>query len=74
MKSVIQHRYLVVVALPSKVGNQPNLLNLSAFVANGDQVVTVKPGIYYHSIVCLDGEGDFIVLVWLLFSFYSLAL
>ncbi|MCS6911702.1 MAG: ureidoglycolate lyase [Myxococcales bacterium] len=53
-------RYLVVVAL----GNEaPDLGTLAAFVAQGNQGLSYRPGVWHHPIVALDAEADFASLV-----------
>jgi len=60
--SLTKQNYLLLVALPSKLGNFPNLLTFAAFVVHGEQVVNIKPGIWHHKIVTVGAPGDILVL------------
>lgn len=54
-------RYLVVVALG---GDAPDLPTLRAFVAQGTQAVSYRPGVWHHPMIALDAVTDFACLVW----------
>ncbi|XXY18608.1 ureidoglycolate lyase [Sorangium sp. So ce216] len=54
-------RYLVVVALG---GDRPDLGTLAAFIAQGAQGITYRPGVWHHPMIALDAETDFVCLVW----------
>jgi len=54
-------RYLVIVALG---GDAPDLATLAAFVAEGAQGVSYRPGVWHHPMIALDTEIDFTCLVF----------
>ncbi len=54
-------RFLVVVALGD---DAPEPSSARAFVVPGNAGVTYHPGVWHHPIVALDGETDFVCLVW----------
>lgn len=51
-------RYVVLVALGSHV---PDASTLQAFVVGGHQGITLRAGIWHHSLLALS-DGDFVVL------------
>ncbi len=53
-------RYLVVVALG---GDAPELGTLAAFLAEGPQAVSYRPGVWHHPMIALDQPIDFVCLV-----------
>ncbi len=54
-------RYLVVVALG---GDAPDLASLRAFLVEGAQGISYKPGIWHYPMTALDKEIDFSCLIW----------
>jgi len=55
-------RYLLVAALPStRIGSHPDILNLKAFIVEGNhQIITIYPGVWFH-FESLDDEETFLV-------------
>ena len=54
-------RYLVVVA----PGNDaPDMANVRAFEASGVQAISYAPGIWHHPMIALDGDTDFVCIVF----------
>lgn len=51
-------RYLALVALG---GDAPDVSTLAAFVVQGHQGVTLRPGTWHHGLLALD-DGDFVVI------------
>jgi ureidoglycolate lyase len=51
--------YLVVVA---EGADQPNLATLRAFMAKPTQGVNYRSGTWHHPLLCLEREGDFLVV------------
>lgn len=51
-------RYLVLVALGE---NAPDITTLAAFVASGQQGITLRAGTWHHGLLALDA-GDFVVI------------
>ena len=56
-----QSKYLVVVCLAGK-NELPDLFHIKAFVANGNQVVSIKSGVWYLDIVPIENDAEFFVL------------
>ena len=56
-------RWLIVVAPHARQGG-PDIAQVRAFIANGRQGVTYKPGVWHHPIIALERETDFACLVW----------
>lgn len=54
-------RYLVIVA-PG--GDVPDLNGLAAFVAQGHQGITYRPGVWHHPLIALDAQTDFACVVF----------
>lgn len=54
-------RYLVLVALGTET---PDLATARAFVADGAQGVSYRPGVWHHPMIALDAPIDFTCLVW----------
>lgn len=54
-------RYLVIVALGE---HEPDLATLRAFVAEGQQAISYRPGVWHHPMVALERETDFFCLVF----------
>ncbi len=54
-------RYLVIVCLGDV---EPDLSTLGAFVANGSQGITYKPGVWHHPLIAMDQPTDFACVVW----------
>ncbi|MCC6646388.1 MAG: ureidoglycolate lyase [Polyangiaceae bacterium] len=54
-------RYLAIVALGA---SEPDPATARAFVVPGAAGITYHPGVWHHPIVALDGETDFVCLVW----------
>ncbi|MGH6798082.1 MAG: ureidoglycolate lyase, partial [Roseiarcus sp.] len=55
-------RYLVVVA-PNAADGFPDLSELRAFVANGGQGVSYRPGTWHQGLTVLDDAGEFAVMM-----------
>jgi ureidoglycolate lyase len=53
-------RYLVIVCAGSE---SPDLRTLRAFIADGTQGITYRPGTWHHPLVALDRQTDFACLV-----------
>lgn len=53
-------RYMAVVCLG---GDAPELLTLKAFVVDGAQGISYRPGIWHHPLIALDRTTDFACLV-----------
>ncbi|MCZ6500912.1 MAG: ureidoglycolate lyase [Gammaproteobacteria bacterium] len=56
-------RYLVVVA-PDSPNGGPDLARVRAFVANGNQGITYRRGIWHHGMTVLDETTEMAVLMW----------
>lgn len=56
-------RYLVVVAPSLAEADGPDLAGLRAFIAQGTQAITYRPGVWHHPMIALDAETDFFCLV-----------
>ena len=54
-------RFLVIVAHGAEA---PEPDTARAFVVPGHAGITYHPGVWHHPIVALDGETDFVCLVW----------
>ena len=54
-------RYLVVVCLG---GDAPDLATLKAFVVNGAQGISYRPGVWHHPLIALERTTDFACLVY----------
>jgi ureidoglycolate lyase len=54
-------RYLVVVCLG---GDVPDLATLKAFIADGAQGISYRPGTWHHPLIALDRTTDFACLVY----------
>lgn len=54
-------RYLAIVALGAAA---PDPATARAFVVPGNAGITYHAGVWHHPIVALDGETDFVCLVW----------
>ena len=54
-------RYLVVVCGGE---DAPDLGTLKAFVADGAQGISYRPGVWHHPLIALDGTTDFACLVY----------
>lgn len=63
-------RYLVVVCLGRKDREgrndeaAPDLKTLRGFIAQGNQGITYRPGVWHHPLIALDQVTDFACLVW----------
>jgi len=58
-------KYLVIVALPSKFGDHPDILNFKAFIVNSNQSITIKAGVWHHRLTPLENEySDFMLAGW----------
>lgn len=56
-------RYLVIVA-PMAADGGPDVAEVRAFVANGDQGITYRMNTWHHGMTVLDRPGEFAVLMW----------
>ncbi len=56
-------RYFVVVA-PDNGDGSPDLARVRAFVAEGDQGITYRRGIWHHGMTVLDETTEMAVLMW----------
>ena len=56
-------RWLIVVAPHASAGG-PDMGQLRAFIANGQQGVTYKPNTWHHGLTVLDRPGRFAVFMW----------
>lgn len=54
-------RYLVVVALG---GDAPDLASARAFMADGEQGISYRPGVWHSPLLALDREALFTCLIW----------
>ena len=54
-------RYLVLVCLG---GEKPDLSTLRAFLVNGSQGISYRPGVWHHPLVAMDRVSDFACLVF----------
>lgn len=54
-------RFLAIVALGA---DAPDPSTARAFIVPGNAGITYHPGVWHHPIVALDGETDFVCLVW----------
>lgn len=56
-------RYVVAVA-PSKPSDEPDLSQLMAFVASGEQAINYRAGVWHCPLIALDNMAKFVVLMW----------
>jgi ureidoglycolate lyase len=61
--SITGQRFLIVVA-PSRQDGQPDFAGVRAFICSAGQGINYKPGIWHAPITALDGDGDFVMLMW----------
>lgn len=54
-------RYLVIVSLGDQT---PDLSTLAAFIAQGPEGISYRPGVWHYPMTCLDQSTDFACLVW----------
>ncbi len=53
-----QRRFVIVVA---PAGDAPRMEDVRAFITNGEQGITLSPGVWHHALLALDA-GDFVVI------------
>ncbi len=56
-------RWLIVVT-PHAAAGGPDMTQLRAFIADGQQGVTYKPNTWHHGLTVLDRPGRFAVFMW----------
>jgi ureidoglycolate lyase len=56
-------RWLIVVAPHAKSGG-PDVTQVKAFIATGQQGITYKPNVWHHGNTVLDRPGRFAVFMW----------